>query len=84
MATHWELSQSALATLYATALLLIIYAFPILYFTFPRLFRLRTLLFLIPYALNYELAAREEFCMRARSRLVAIALEAEGGSTGEW
>jgi len=78
LATHWELSQSALATLYATALLLIIYAFPILYFVFPRLFRLRMLLFLIPFALNYELAAREEFCRLARSRLVAVALEAEG------
>ncbi|ABO07535.1 hypothetical protein [Pyrobaculum calidifontis] len=42
------------------------------------LFRLRTLLLFMPFALNYELAAREEFCRRTRSRLVAVALEAEG------
>jgi len=64
--------------LYTAAVLLIVFAFPILYLTLPRLFRLRRLLLFIPFALNYELAAREEFCRRARSRLVAVALEAEG------
>jgi len=78
LVTYWELSQSAFALLYTAAVLLIVFAFPILYLTLPRLFKLRTLLLFIPFALNYELAAREEFCMRARSRLVAVALEAEG------
>jgi len=78
MVTRWELPHSAFAMLYATAVLLIVYAFPILYFAFSRLFKLRTLLLFIPFALNYELAAREEFCRRARSRLVVAALEAEG------
>ena len=78
LVTYWELSQSALATLYTAAVLLIAFAFPILYLTLPRLFKLRTLLLFIPFALNYELAAREEFCKRARSRLVVAALEAEG------
>jgi len=70
--------QGVFAILYEMALLSLLFAFPILYFVFSRLFKLRTLLLFIPFALNYELAAREEFCRRARSRLVAAALDAEG------
>jgi len=78
LVARWELSQSAFAMLYTVSVLLIVFAFPIIYLTLPRLFRLRTLLLFISFALNYELAAREEFCRRARSRLVTAAFEAEG------
>jgi len=77
-AMYWEVLQGVFALLYEMALFSLLFVFPILYFTFSRLFKLRTLLLFIPFALNYELAAREEFCRRARSRLVVAALEAEG------
>jgi len=58
-AMYWELLQGVFALLYEMALFSLLFVFPILLFTFSRLFKLRTLLLFIPFALNYELAARE-------------------------
>jgi len=48
------------------------------------LFRLRTPLLFIPFALNYELAAREEFCRGRGAASSPRRLRQRGGSTGAW
>jgi len=76
---YWDrIIQPVASLVFLIILTILIFATPFVLPLMLPLFRLRTLLLFIPFALNYELAAREEFCRRARSRLVAVALEAEG------
>jgi len=76
---YWDkIIQPATGFMLSLVIAMSLFALPLVIPLMLPLFRLRTLLFFIPFALNYELAARDEFCKRARSRLVAVALEAEG------
>jgi len=78
VAVNWELVYILASIAYAASTLLLVVATFLLPAALLPFFRLRTLLFLVPLALNAEFAVRRELCQWARSSLLRVTLTADG------
>ncbi|ABO07537.1 hypothetical protein [Pyrobaculum calidifontis] len=78
VAANWELAYMLASIAYAASTFLLVVATFLLPAALLPFFRLRTLLLLVPFALNAELAARRELCQRARGSLLCVTLTADG------
>jgi len=75
---NWELAHMLASIAYAASTFLLVVATILLPAALLLFFRLRTLLLLVPFVLNAELAARRELCQRARGSLLRVTLTADG------
>jgi len=78
VAANWELAYMLASIAYAASTFLLVVATFLLPAALLPFFRLRTLLLLVPFALNAELAARRELCQWARGSLLRVTLTADG------